>query len=365
MTLTIPQGTHVAIVGSSGSGKSTLVSLLMRFDEPNDGRLRLDGTDARALPLDSYRKLFAYVPQEVLLFNTSIRDNIRFGRLTATDEEVETAAMRADIHEWIKAQPGVYDFKAGEGGRNLSGGQRQRVALARAFVRRPDILLLDEATSALDPVGEQAIYDSILSLAASTIISVTHRLQTTKHADRIYVIHKGELAGGGTHEELLESSGIYRRMWSKQDGFAISGDGTSADVKLERLKQIPLFSALDENTLAYMQQALVTERVNAGSTIMEQGEEGNRFYILVRGQVEVLQQSEGEESRRLAVLEDGDYFGEMALLKAIPRTATIRTLTPSILLTMHRESFQKAIENSPRLKRQLEIVYEERILSHR
>ncbi|SEM62481.1 ATP-binding cassette domain-containing protein [Paenibacillus sp. OV219] len=383
ITLTIPQGTHVAIVGSSGSGKSTLVNLLMRFDEPNVGRLRLDGADAREVPLDIYRKLFAFVPQEVLLFHTSIRENIRFGRLTATDDEVETAAMQADIHEWVTAQPGGYEFKVGEGGRNLSGGQRQRVALARAFVRLPDILLLDEATSALDPVGEEAIYNSILGIAdsaslqvahdegaatgavAGTIISVTHRLRTIKHADRIYVIHKGELAGGGTHEELLESSEIYRRMWSKQDGFVISEDGTSADVTLERLRQIPLFSTLDEGTLGDIQQALVTERVNSGRTIMKQGEEGNRFYILVRGQVEVLQQSEGEESRRLAVLEDGDYFGEMALLKAIPRTATIRALTPSTLLTMHRELFQKAIENSPQLKRQLEIGYEERILTHR
>lgn len=381
ISLTIPQGAHVAIVGSSGSGKSTLVNLLMRFHEPNEGRLCLDGSDAREVPLAIYRQLFAFVPQEVLLFNTTIRENIRFGRLTATDEEIKKAAMRADIHEWITAQPDGYDFRVGQEGRNLSGGQRQRIALARAFIRQSAILLLDEATSALDPVGEQTIYNSILGTAdstsmrnseregtgaaAATVISVTHRLRTIKHASRIYVIHKGELAGRGTHEELLETSGIYRNMWSKQDGFVMNEDGTSADVTLERLKQIPLFSSLDDRTLADMQRAFVTERVDAGSTIIQQGEEGNRFYILVRGQVEVLQQSEEEESRRLAILEDGDYFGEMALLKAIPRTAAIRTLTPSTLLTMHRKSFQKTIENSPQLKHQLELGYEERILTHR
>lgn len=365
ISLTIPHGAHCAVVGSSGSGKTSIVNLLMRFYEPNEGNIRMDGNDVRDLPLDAYRRMIAYVPQEVVLFNSSMRENIRVGRLTATDEEIEAAAKSADIHNWIASQPGGYETVVGEGGRFLSGGQRQRIALARAFVRKPSILLLDEATSALDPGTEQAINDSLRGVGDSaTIISVTHRLQTIEHTDRIYVVHEGSLKGVGTHAELLESCSVYQNLWHKQSGFVISDDGRSADIKPERLKLIPLFHGLDEKELAEIQQGLVTEKVEADVTLMKQGEDGNRFYIIVRGQVEVLQNSGVEASRSLAVLEDGDYFGEMALLKRIPRTATIRTLTPCVLLTMHREWFQKAVEHSPQLKLKLENSYAERILTH-
>ncbi|WP_373231903.1 ATP-binding cassette domain-containing protein [Cohnella sp.] len=366
INLTFPHGMHCSVVGSSGSGKTSIVNLLMRYYEPNEGSILMDGIDVRDLPLDAYRRMIAYVPQEIVLFNSSLRENIRVGRLTATDEEVEAAAKSADIHEWIASQPGGYEAMVGERGRFLSGGQKQRIALARAFVRNSSILLLDEASSALDPGTEQAINDSLGRISDSaTIISVTHRLQTIEHTNRIFVMHKGELAGVGTHSELLKNCSVYQNLWSKQSGFVISDDGTSADILPERLKLIPLFQSLDEIELAEIQKRLVTEKVEAGVTIMKQGEEGNRFYIIVRGQVEVLQHSGFEEDRSLAVLEDGDHFGEMALLKQIPRTATIRTLTPCVLLTMHREWFQEAIEHSPQLKLRLENSYAERILIHR
>jgi ATP-binding cassette subfamily B protein len=339
--------------------------MLMRFYEPNEGSIHLDGNDIWELPLDAYRRLIAYVPQEVILFNCNFRDNIRLGRLTATDEEIEAAAKSADIHEWISSQPGGYDGKVGEGGRFLSGGQKQRIAIARAFVRNPSILILDEATSSLDLGTEQAINESLRKISNSvTIISVTHRLQTIQQTNHIYVVNKGELAGFGTHSELLENCEVYRSLWSKQSGFIISDDGSNVDITPERLKLIPLFHDLDNKTLAEIQQAMVTEKVNADVTIMNQGEVGSLFYIIVRGRVEVLQQSEADHNRTLAVLEDGDHFGEMALLKQIPRTASIRTLTPCVFLIMHRELFQKAIENSPQMKQQLEKSYAERIVMH-
>lgn len=365
ISLTIPQGTHCAIVGSSGSGKTSIVNLLMRFYEPREGGIFLDRTDIRQLPLDLYRRMIAYVPQDVILFDCSFRENIRLGRLTATDEEVEAAAHAADIHEWILSQPGGYEGMAGEGGLFLSGGQKQRIALARAFVRQAPILLLDEATSALDPGTEQSVNRSLRALGDSTtIISVTHRLQNIEHVDRIYVMNKGELAGFGTHAELLRTCDAYRTLWSKQNGFIIRDDWSSVDMTPERLKHVPLFRDFDDKTLEETLRTLVTRKVEANETVIRQGEYGSEFFIMVRGRVEVLRQEREETERSLAVLEDGDHFGEMALLKQIPRTATIRTLTPCVFLVMHRELFQQALSNSPQLKQQLEQSYEERVVTH-
>jgi ATP-binding cassette subfamily B protein len=361
INMSLPALSYCAIVGKSGSGKSSLVNLLLRFYEPDQGSIQIDGIDVKEIPVHSFRALTGYVPQEITLFNMSLIENIRLGKPDAYNEEVETAARAAGIHEWIISLPDGYDSVAGERGQYLSGGQKQRIAIARALLREPDILVLDEATSSLDPDTEMAIHETIHQVSNSkTIISVTHRLQTAKGANRIFVMNDGELIDSGTHEELLEKSEMYRSIWAKQSGFKVSSDGRDAGITLDRLKLIPLFTELDDAILEDVQKYMVTENFNPGVTVIEQGTPGDWFYIIVRGKVEVLHSRDLEEPRRLTVLEDGDHFGEIALLKQIPRTATIRTLTLCTILKIHRDMFQIALEKSPYLREQLEASYQQR-----
>lgn len=194
LDLRIEHGSYVVIQGTSGSGKSTILSLLLRFFDPSAGAIRLDGQDIRDVTLASLRSRISVVFQDTVLFNTTLRENIRIGRLSATDEEVEAAARAAGIHDFIAGLPEGYDASAGERGGKLSGGQRQRIAIARAMLRQPSILLLDEATSALDRENEEAVNDTIARLAGRcTVIAVTHRPEKLRAADRFFVLEGGTL----------------------------------------------------------------------------------------------------------------------------------------------------------------------------
>ncbi len=218
LSLEAKAGERIALVGPSGAGKSTIVSLLLRFYEPDSGRILLDGQDARALDLATVRGHMAIVPQEVLLFGASIRDNIAYGRPGATEPEIIEAARRAQCAEFIERFPERYDTLAGERGVKLSGGQRQRIAIARALLKDPAILLLDEATSSLDSESEALIQQALAELLRGrTAFIVAHRLATVREADRIYVIEQGRVAEHGTHEELIQrDGGMYRRLAEMQ-----------------------------------------------------------------------------------------------------------------------------------------------------
>jgi ATP-binding cassette subfamily B protein len=208
----IPRGTRAAIVGPSGSGKSTILNLILRLYEPVRGSVKIDGYDLRNVTRESLLSQIAIVFQESFLFNTTIRENIRLGRLDATDEDVEAAAKAAEIHDFIESLPQGYDTNAGERGGLMSGGQRQRIAIARAIIRDPAILLLDEATSALDHATESAILATLRRAAAGrTVISVTHRLSSAVDADMVLVMGGGELVETGGHEVL-------QRLWSEPWG---------------------------------------------------------------------------------------------------------------------------------------------------
>jgi ATP-binding cassette subfamily B protein len=364
LDLIVPASNYVAIIGMNGSGKSTVVNLLLRFYEPTEGRVEFDGKDAREISADSLRNMMGYVPQDAELMNLSIRDNIRLGKPDATEDEIIEAAKAAGIHDWISRLPDGFQTSCGEDGHALSGGQKQRIAIARVLVRNPGIILLDEATSALDPESETIINNTIQGLAGSkTIINVTHRLSTVTNADIIFLMDKGRLIHGGNHEQMLAESELYRLLWNKQSGFVISGDGRNAQIDAGRLKKIPLFDGLDEQFLDYVSQCLGTEYMQAGEIVVERGGEGDKFYIVVRGQIEVLKPKPGfSEEVRVSVLEDGDHFGEISLMMSMPRTATIRTLTPCTFLTIQRSLFQNILEKAaPELRWRLEQSCRERM----
>ncbi len=215
LSLTVPAGKTVALVGPSGGGKTTLCHLLPRFYETTSGRITVDGTDIRDVTLESLRKTVGIVQQEVLLFADTIRENIRYGRLDATDEEVEQAARMAEIHDDILQMPDGYDTYVGERGLRLSGGQKQRVSIARIFLKNPAVLVLDEATSALDTITEAKIQKSFERLSENrTTLVIAHRLSTIRHADRIVYIDADGIREQGSHEDLMAQNGAYAALYN-------------------------------------------------------------------------------------------------------------------------------------------------------
>ena len=211
----IPSGKSIALVGPSGSGKTTICSLLPRFYDVTDGRITVDGKDVRSLTLKSLRSQIGMVQQDVYLFCCTIRDNIAYGRPGASQQEIEDAAKRANIHDFIISLPDGYDTYVGERGTRLSGGQKQRISIARVFLKNPPILILDEATSALDNESERWIQKSLEELSRNrTTITIAHRLSTIRNADEIIVITEDGIAERGTHESLLEKGGIYAHYYN-------------------------------------------------------------------------------------------------------------------------------------------------------
>ena len=208
-------GELIAIVGPTGSGKTTIINLLHRFYDPTAGRLTVDGHDVRDVRLDSLYRQIALVPQETILFGGSIRDNIRYGRDDAPEEDIIAASQAAHAHEFIVGFPDGYETIVGEKGINLSGGQRQRIAIARAILKNPRILLLDEATSALDTESERLVQQALeLLMVNRTTFVVAHRLSTIQRADRILVLNKGKIVEEGTHAALLEHQGLYHYLYT-------------------------------------------------------------------------------------------------------------------------------------------------------
>jgi ATP-binding cassette subfamily B protein len=366
ISFNIRKGTSVAFVGSSGSGKTTLLNLIMRLHDPSHGMITLDGIDFRYISQHSLHYLMGYVFQESLLLNTTIRENIRLGKLDATDAEIETAAKTAEIHDAIMSLPEGYESNVGERGGRLSGGQKQRIAIARAMVRSPSILILDEATSALDSATEAAITETLKKIEKHrTNIIVTHRLDTIMHADRIFVLHQGTIYEHGNHAELMAQNGVYKQLWKKQNGFVLNAENDDANITPARLKLIPLFSDLPPELLEKSVKNFRTIIYPEDHIVIEEGDIGDLFYIIVRGKVGIFNASTEGDANHMAILEDGDYFGEIALLKKVLRTATVKTLLPCVFLILRRRDFHTLLTDAPGLQQKIEQLAEKRILNSR
>ena len=216
-SMKIPAGKTVALVGPSGSGKTTICSLLPRFYDVSGGKITIDETDIRDVTQQSLHNAIGIVQQDVYLFSGTIRENIAYGRLDASFEEIVEAAKSANIHEFIMGLPNGYDTQVGERGVRFSGGQKQRISIARVFLKNPRILILDEATSALDNENEHRIQEALDKLSKNrTTIVIAHRLSTIQNADCIYVIAHGKILEQGSHAELLAQNGVYARSYQRQ-----------------------------------------------------------------------------------------------------------------------------------------------------
>jgi ATP-binding cassette subfamily B protein len=362
VSMSLPAGSRIAFVGHSGCGKSTNLNLIMRFYDPREGRILFDGVDLREASLDSLHRQIGIVFQESLLFDTSVRENIRLGKLGATDAEVLEAAKAAELHDIITRMPEGYDTRVGERGARLSGGQRQRIAIARALIRDPSLIILDEATSALDPATEAAINETLERVSEGcTVISVTHRLKSVVNYEHIYVFKEGAVAEQGSHEALLRLGGIYAGMWRRQNGTSETPEGNLRVKDVGILRDVPLFSGLDETYLREISDMFVTERFPEGRTVIEKGDEGSRFFIIIRGKVAVTTTDEEGNTHHVATLDDGDYFGEIALLAGIPTTASVLTLVPSIFITLSREQLNKLVRQHAGLDEQMRGALQQRM----
>jgi ABC-type transport system involved in Fe-S cluster assembly fused permease/ATPase subunit len=213
----VPSGHTVAIVGPSGAGKSTISRLLFRFYDVGSGRILVDGQDIAQVTQKSLRAAIGMVPQDTVLFNDTVRYNIRYGKPEASDADVEDAARLAQVHGFVMTLPKGYETMVGERGLKLSGGEKQRVAIARTVLKSPPILILDEATSALDSMTEREIQSALAQVSRNrTTLVIAHRLTTVVDADEIIVLDQGTIAERGTHDELLKERGLYAAMWNRQ-----------------------------------------------------------------------------------------------------------------------------------------------------
>lgn len=357
----IKKGQAVAFVGSSGSGKSTIFKLLNQFHSPDRGKITIDDLDLAQASMESLTSQISAVTRDTFLFNTSIRQNISLGKPEASFEEIKEAAREAEIHDLIMSLPDQYETILGEGGGSLPEGQRQRLAIARALACKPKILILDEATAALDPGTETAINKMFKTLSGdTTIISITHRLAPVRQMDCIFVMDKGKIVEKGNHQELLFLEGIYHQLWNKQSGFLLKKDSREFEIEAARLKKIPILSNLKDDYLSSIAKRFSTEEFSKGQEILSQGNPGKRFYIIVKGSVEVERKDYAGQTHHLANLETGDHFGEISLLADVPITATVRARSQTYCLALPRDQFSNLLNEAPALRESIKPVMEER-----
>jgi ATP-binding cassette subfamily B protein len=335
----------VALVGGSGSGKSTLINMLMRFYDPTAGEITISGRSLSSFSRESLRARIGVVLQETFLFDSTIRENVELARPDATTDEIVAACTDAGIHEHISGLREGYESRAGERGGRMSGGQRQRIAIARAILRQPDLMILDEATSALDPATEAEVNATLRRVAQGrTTVSATHRLASIVDADLIVVLEGGRVAEQGTHVALLAAGGRYKELWDKQSSITVE---TTPKYTIDpaALRDVELLSSLDDDQLGEVAALLTSQQHLPDDVVFSQGDRGDALYIVARGRIEIVQDDEV-----IRVLEDGDHFGEIALVSAEERTAGARVANPTVLLRLAREAFDGLLDRHPDLR---------------
>ena len=352
----IPAGLNVAVVGRNGSGKSTMLNLLLGFYPPQSGIVWIDGVDLASVDLDEWRSQCGVVFQDTYLFNWSLRDNVVVGQHGLDDADVMRAVEAVGLGGLLERLPDGLDTVLGPSGRQISGGERQRIGLARAIVRRPRLLLLDEVTAALDPATELEIRRAIERLSEGrTVISVTHRLRAAEDADLVIAMDGGRVVESGPLRTLLDRGGITSEMWSKQQGFTISRDGGDAAISPSRLGSMALFNHFNETQLADLAKRFSPRLYDVDDVVVRQGAPAERFYIIARGVVEVIVDDD-HSPQVIAHLEDGDFFGEMALLDRAPRNATVKAVTPTTMLSLERRQFESLLNDWPEAAKMIETV---------
>ena len=332
--LLVRAGEFFSILGPSGCGKTTLLRVVSGFQEPSEGRVTIGGRDVAGVGPE--RRPTSLIFQNLALFPLmSVAENVAFGLEARGVRRRERLAWAEELLALV-----ALDRQGGKRPSELSGGQRQRVAIARAIVRNPALLLLDEATSALDPQTEAAINATLARLSRGrTTISVTHRLASITGYDQIYVFDRGQIVEQGTHEVLLARHGLYAKLWGDQGG---------------GLAAVPLLAGLAPDVLDALARRLFLERFAAGDLIIQEGNVGDKLYLIQGGTTEVLATDPAGRQRPVATLHEGDHFGEVALLYDLPRTASIRARTPVQLLSLSRADLGELLAAVPHLRALLE-----------
>ena len=333
INLRIPAGSKFAFVGPTGAGKSTLVNLIPRFYDVDRGSIRIDGRDIRSFSLAGLRRGISIVSQDTFIFNSTILENIRLGRLDASDDEVVDAARGARLHNFITSLPAGYDTLVGERGSRLSGGQKQRVAIARALLRNSPILILDEATSALDAETESQILAELDEVTVGkTVISITHRLGLAIKSDTICVLQDGRIVQQGSHEELIGQPGLYRKLFEDQNRDLLERSANEQPEPTRRERSAPSFSVVSEAEVERVSGQRPPVRCPAGEALCTPNGAGQRLYLLRSGQVELSVPDESGAAQRLKVgAPDGGNGsgGGLYLLMSLPGSVGALALTDS------------------------------------
>ena len=365
VSASIAEQSYVAIVGPNGSGKSSLLSVVLGLYQQERGSVQVGGVDIAMVEPTALRSRVSIAFQDTVIFNASLRDNITLAEDGFSDADLARAIDAAGLQSIVEHVPGGLDADLGAQGLTLSAGESQRLGVARAVLRDPELLLLDEIASGLDPASEADVLDAIEGLRhGRTIISVTHRLESVKTVDQVIVIEDGRVVEVGAFDELIRAGGHFAAMWTKQHGFDVSANGLTASVRPARLRAIPLFAKLPDPALNDLASVFESQVLSHGELAFRQGEFGDSFYVIARGAVEVVRDIDTDEERIIAYLDDGDFFGEMSLLSADLRNASIRSRGSTTLLRLERRAFNQLLATNPEAKGVVQRAAAERAASN-
>jgi len=348
LSLDLAPHSYVAIVGPNGSGKSTILNVLLGLYRIESGTVSVDDVDLAGVDTSEMRRRMGVVFRDTHIFDASLLENITLGEDARSADTLQRAIDDSGLAPVIDKVPGGLNCRIGQPGFTLSAGESQRVGIARALFREPELLLLDEVATALDPESEADLTETIEHIRSGrSILSVTHRLGSVTAADLIVVVANGVACESGTFEDLQRTGGVFSAMWTKQHGFDVSENGLTARVHPDRLREVPLFADLDQETLTKVADAFSSQLLLPGEVVFREGEKGNAFFVIARGVVEIVTDLGRPEEEVVAFLEDGDFFGEMALIWDRRRNASVRVRASTTLLRLDASAFQDLMHAAP------------------